>query len=142
MAVRTPRFPPGSPPSLRVPKWWHPVPWPHPPQPLPLVSCFPPTSMSPGPPSVSPLSPLSPQSEDAGEVEEESDAESPGGVLGAPPRPDPTTRLKKLKRGRPGRKKKKGEHPQASPSVPKRYLGRHHPPPDPTPTPPCSGDAG
>ncbi|XP_027563819.1 chromodomain-helicase-DNA-binding protein 3-like, partial [Neopelma chrysocephalum] len=46
-------------------------------------------------------------SEDAGEAEEESDAESPGGVLGATPRPDPTTRLKKLKRGRPGRKKKK-----------------------------------
>ncbi|CAM9122242.1 unnamed protein product [Bubo scandiacus] len=51
-------------------------------------------------------------SEDAGEAEEDSDAESPG-VLGAPPRPDPTTRLKKLKRGRPGRKKKKGECGQA-----------------------------
>ncbi|XP_071656222.1 chromodomain-helicase-DNA-binding protein 3 isoform X1 [Patagioenas fasciata] len=46
------------------------------------------------------------QSEDAGEAEEDSDAESPG-VLGAPPRPDPPNRIKKLKRGRPGRKKKK-----------------------------------
>ncbi|XP_071656226.1 chromodomain-helicase-DNA-binding protein 3 isoform X4 [Patagioenas fasciata] len=46
-------------------------------------------------------------SEDAGEAEEDSDAESPG-VLGAPPRPDPPNRIKKLKRGRPGRKKKKG----------------------------------
>lgn len=101
-----------------------------------------PTPVSPGPPSLSllfPVSPLSPQSEDAGEAEEESDAESPGGVLGAPPRPDPTTRLKKLKRGRPGRKKKKGECPQVSLSIPKHHLGCHHPPP--RPDSPCSGDA-
>ncbi|OPJ89903.1 hypothetical protein AV530_011484 [Patagioenas fasciata monilis] len=56
---------------------------------------------------MSPTSPCPQQSEDAGEAEEDSDAESPG-VLGAPPRPDPPNRIKKLKRGRPGRKKKKG----------------------------------
>uniref|UniRef100_A0A663FC47 Chromodomain helicase DNA binding protein 3 n=1 Tax=Aquila chrysaetos chrysaetos TaxID=223781 RepID=A0A663FC47_AQUCH len=63
-------------------------------------------------------------SSDAGEAEEESDAESPG-VLGATARPDPTTRLKKLKRGRPGRKKKKGECPQVSPEEGDGYETDH-----------------
>ncbi|XP_031466502.1 chromodomain-helicase-DNA-binding protein 3-like, partial [Phasianus colchicus] len=45
-------------------------------------------------------------SEDAGEAEEESDAES-SSVHSASARSDPAGRIKKLKRGRPGRKKKK-----------------------------------
>uniref|UniRef100_A0A8B9ZZZ9 Chromodomain helicase DNA binding protein 3 n=1 Tax=Anas zonorhyncha TaxID=75864 RepID=A0A8B9ZZZ9_9AVES len=45
-------------------------------------------------------------SEDAGEAEEESDAES-SSVHSASARSDPAARIKKLKRGRPGRKKKK-----------------------------------
>lgn len=101
----------------------------------PLVSRSP-CPLYPLVPRCHPLSPVSlavpGQSEDAGEAEEESDAESPG-VLGATTRPDPTTRLKKLKRGRPGRKKKKGECPQVSP-VPGCH---HHPHPRPQ-----GGDAG
>uniref|UniRef100_A0A8B9TH67 DNA helicase n=1 Tax=Anas platyrhynchos TaxID=8839 RepID=A0A8B9TH67_ANAPL len=45
-------------------------------------------------------------SSDAGEAEEESDAES-SSVHSASARSDPAARIKKLKRGRPGRKKKK-----------------------------------